>query len=336
MCVLRLPTLDTFLCIPTAVLRSPSGNLTKPCDVLVRKSRIDIVSVSNIDLEHLSRHLFDGRGLYVELWDTTPNQAPRIIWRNLDRMPAQAGQNVKAQHPSRSSLSPPLTPSQTDAIVQRMATMQLQQPHPAAIQQPIYQAYLINQNGLQQATAGALPYAVSLPPQPMPRTSMSFPVASMAPTAHANMAYATNSPANQANLRRSTIRTEYRGVFVSNLSYDVQDQDLRKMFGVHGDIVRMEHKREPKTNSRGRTVYRSKGNAIITFATAQQAQNAKNALDGHELYDRPLHVRFDTEPTPIDPPTSLSSNEPSSSRSRRTNNEGMPLIVDGSGKGTRS
>jgi hypothetical protein len=274
--------------------------------------------------EHLSMTPLDGRQLYVELWETTPSCAPRLIWKSMEKFPVANNTSTKTAYPYQ--LPPPVMPTQQDTLAQQMASLSMAQKQLSPAYQHAYQACSLPQNGIQQvmphptAIPTAAYYMRVVPQQQLPRTVAAYSKA--APTAVSRAPrYATGPSSAQTTVSRGAVRTEYRGVFVSNLSYDVQDKDLQKLFSTYGEITNIDHKREVKTNSRGKSISRSRGNAFVTFASSEQAKKAINELNGYVWDDRSLVVRFDTEATPVDVP---------SRKSKRCTTDGGPLIVDGS------
>ncbi len=274
--------------------------------------------------EYLSLNLLEGKQLYVELWETTPNRAPRLIWKNVERLPGQAVPSSHATHSHPTQLSPPLMPTQQEVMAQQMASMRLTRDQPAQAYQPAYQTSYLQQSGMQQIPPSTMSgsttstYERVAPPLQVPRTVAAYTIPPA--TTIRGPRYAIRSSGIPTNVDRGAVKIEYRGVFVSNLSYDVHDKDINKLFSAYGEITKMDHKRETKVNSNGKTVSRSKGSAVITYATSDQAQKAIDKLDGCTWNERTLALRRDKEPTPVNPPR----------RTRRTPTDGGPLIVDGS------
>lgn len=147
--------------------------------------------------------------------------------------------------------------------------------------------------------------------------------------------YAEN-PGIPTNITRGAVRTEYRGVFISNLSYMVQDNDLHDLFKPYGEIKKIAHNREEVVKAKGKVVSRSKGTAIITFTSSQAAAKAISCLNGRSWNDRVLTLRFDMEGTPVNVPSAPPRPSSSARKSKRSGNDGTPLIVDGSKYGKES
>jgi RNA recognition motif-containing protein len=72
-------------------------------------------------------------------------------------------------------------------------------------------------------------------------------------------------------------------LYVGNLTYEVTDADLVKLFEPHGTV-------ESAQVITDRDSGRSKGFAFVEMGTAQEAQAAAAALNGQELNGRALTV----------------------------------------------
>jgi cold-inducible RNA-binding protein len=72
-------------------------------------------------------------------------------------------------------------------------------------------------------------------------------------------------------------------VYVGNLSYSANEDDLRQMFEEHGTVVSAQVIMDRETG-------RSKGFAFVEFSNDQEAQAAITALDGKEIGGRVLKV----------------------------------------------
>jgi heterogeneous nuclear ribonucleoprotein A1/A3 len=92
-------------------------------------------------------------------------------------------------------------------------------------------------------------------------------------------------------------------IFVGNLPFKIDDQELQDVFGKFGAISEI---KIPTDRESGRT----RGFAFITFETQQAAQEAL-AMDGQKLGDRVMRVNMATE-----------KKEGSGSRGGRGNNKG--------------
>ena len=74
-----------------------------------------------------------------------------------------------------------------------------------------------------------------------------------------------------------------KNLFVGNLSFQVTDQDLRDLFGAHGEVASAKVIVDRETN-------RSKGFGFVEMATEEAALAAINALNGQFQDGRALNV----------------------------------------------
>lgn len=72
-------------------------------------------------------------------------------------------------------------------------------------------------------------------------------------------------------------------LYVGNLSYQATEEDLRDLFGQHGEVSDVHIVMDRMTN-------RPRGFAFVTMADAQGGQNATQQLDGQEFDGRRLTV----------------------------------------------
>ena len=80
-------------------------------------------------------------------------------------------------------------------------------------------------------------------------------------------------------------------VFVGNLSWNTQEQSLRKAFEAFGEV-------EEVRIITDRHSGRSRGFGFVTFARGEDAQSAIEALNGSELDGRALNVNEARERQP--------------------------------------
>ncbi|KAL9937123.1 hypothetical protein V8E36_004358, partial [Tilletia maclaganii] len=99
--------------------------------------------------------------------------------------------------------------------------------------------------------------------------------------------------------------TSYAGrvLFVGNLSFHCQWQDLKDLFRAAGNILRADVALGPEG--------RSRGFGTILFATPEDAQNAVRIYHGYEYSGRTLKVHFDRFAHPGIPPTNGTPSTPS-------------------------
>lgn len=76
-------------------------------------------------------------------------------------------------------------------------------------------------------------------------------------------------------------------LFVGNISYDVDDAGLRALFEPHGTVTEAKIVIDKDTG-------RSKGFAFVSFDSDAAAEDAIEALDGHEIGKRRLKVEIST------------------------------------------
>jgi RNA recognition motif-containing protein len=88
-------------------------------------------------------------------------------------------------------------------------------------------------------------------------------------------------------------------LYVGNLSYDTQDQELERLFSPFGKFLDAEI---VKHNGR------SKGFALVDFKSVDSAKRAMNKLDGTEFQGRPIYVRWDKDSA--DPQRDTQRNSP--------------------------
>lgn len=72
-------------------------------------------------------------------------------------------------------------------------------------------------------------------------------------------------------------------LYVGNLDYTATEQDLETLFSEHGEVL-------STTIIKDRYSGRSKGFGFVEFANNEDAQKAKQALNGQDLKGRALRV----------------------------------------------
>lgn len=106
-------------------------------------------------------------------------------------------------------------------------------------------------------------------------------------------------------------------VFVANLNYKVRDEDLKVLFAEYGDLVSCEVQMLNESMSRGF--------ALIQYENEDVAQAAIDGLNGSELMDRPMNVRFELD----------RNDRPARTRENRNmnsiNHQGASVPVNGRG-----
>ena len=72
-------------------------------------------------------------------------------------------------------------------------------------------------------------------------------------------------------------------LYVGNLSFDTQENDLRELFAQHGEVVSANVVTDRDTG-------RSRGFGFVEMSNEGEARNAENALNGQEVDGRQLKV----------------------------------------------
>lgn len=139
--------------------------------------------------------------------------------------------------------------------------------------------------------------------------------------------YVSSSTGTHVNVSQGAIKTEVRGIFVSNVDYKATSKDLQRYFGRAGEIVKCQLQKDPATG-------KSKGNATVQYAVAKDAQNAVRMFNSEQYMGMRLKVRLDKEPVAIGMPSAGSSRSNGSASNGRTvqqsRNNAEPIIVNGS------
>jgi len=80
-------------------------------------------------------------------------------------------------------------------------------------------------------------------------------------------------------------------LFIGGLAWAATDEDLRAAFESFGEIVSVFIATYPDTG-------RSKGFGFVEFKSTEEAQAAKDGMDGKEIAGRPIKVDFSRPPRP--------------------------------------
>jgi RNA recognition motif-containing protein len=72
-------------------------------------------------------------------------------------------------------------------------------------------------------------------------------------------------------------------LYVGNLTFDTSTADLESLFATHGEVSKAQVVTDRDSG-------RSRGFGFVEMATAEAAQAAIDALDGHNVDGRPLTV----------------------------------------------
>ncbi len=77
-------------------------------------------------------------------------------------------------------------------------------------------------------------------------------------------------------------------IYVGNLSFNTSSNDLQTLFGEHGEVTKAQVINDRETG-------RSRGFGFVEMSSAESAQTAINALNGHSLDGRNLTVNLAKE-----------------------------------------
>lgn len=136
------------------------------------------------------------------------------------------------------------------------------------------------------------------------------------------------------NVSQGVVRTEARGIFISNLPVVIYRRDIEDHFRRAGTIVHTEMVTDAKTGA-------FKGVAIVRYSSPSEAQLAIRMFNESQWLGRILHVRKDREESIVPSVRTWSpagqvnhvrdsSSEQNAIPSRQVARLERPLIVDGS------
>ena len=74
-----------------------------------------------------------------------------------------------------------------------------------------------------------------------------------------------------------------RELYVSDISFQAEEEDLRKLFVLFGKVTSIHMVKDPKSGL-------FKGSAFVRMATPAQARDVLNSLDGTYLVDRCIRI----------------------------------------------
>lgn len=80
-----------------------------------------------------------------------------------------------------------------------------------------------------------------------------------------------------------------RRLYVGNLPYTVEEQELRELFEKHGTVRSVSVIRDRETR-------RSRGFGFVEFEDLPPAGKARETMEGYELHGRPLRVNEAVDP----------------------------------------
>lgn len=102
------------------------------------------------------------------------------------------------------------------------------------------------------------------------------------------------------NATGGLVKTESRGIFISQLDYAIDQRQLEEYLRRIGSFDSCEIRRDPATG-------RSRGIATAKFANAEAAARAIQVFHGQKLMSKTINVRFDTEKEAVAPAAASSS-----------------------------
>lgn len=141
--------------------------------------------------------------------------------------------------------------------------------------------------------------------------------------------YVSSPMGTHVNVGQGAVKTEVRGVFISNIDYEASKKELERFFGRAGEIVYCRLQRDPVTG-------RSKGNATVQYATANDARNAVRLFNDEKHMSMRLRVRLDRGaiatgvPIPSTGPSGSDGTTGTTRPARQSRDGAEPVIVDGS------
>jgi hypothetical protein len=139
--------------------------------------------------------------------------------------------------------------------------------------------------------------------------------------------YVSSPLGTHVNVGQGAIKTEVRGVFISNIDYKAGTRDLQRFFSRAGEIVNCQLQQDSTTG-------KSKGNATVQYATANDAKNAVRLFNNEKYMGMRLKVRLDKEPVAVGVPSTSSSRANGTASTNRpaqqSRNNTEPIIVNGS------
>jgi len=169
-----------------------------------------------------------------------------------------------------------------------------------------YLAYFA-QNTVQQPVQGQLQYALP-----------------------SNLTYVSNTSGLPVNRSEGTVPTESRGIFIGGLHYKAHSKDITQWFKRAGNIVKCDLQKDSNTG-------KSKGNALIQYATATEASKAVRMFDQQVFMGMQIKVRLDKDPVPVASSRTSSTTSGgrrtsgrSKSSAQQSKPDAEPLIVNGS------
>lgn len=270
----------------------------------------------NLFAAYLTENYIENRSLRVHLWDTS--DIPAVFVRcncgdkphppsdRIAQMATAPGwQTFNATSPMQMAQPSPYPPSPAATMSPQMsmplavqanesqiiAAMSRMQLNPADPSHRAQFASIVNSRFTQQQQ----------PAQPSARPPQQY--ASAPAQAAAYPMYITNTTGTPVNTTHGLIKTEARGIFISNLNFKSRERDIESFFSKAGPVVRVELQKD--------AAGKSKGNATVLYGSAESARNAVSMFHRREFMRMTLNVRADRERTAINAPASSSSRDAS-------------------------
>ncbi|KAK4549130.1 hypothetical protein LTR36_007587 [Oleoguttula mirabilis] len=276
--------------------------------------------------QYLTGTLVEKRKLRIHLWDTSRSEA-RFMVCNCDSTTVHSTQSYPAQglEVSRMALAPgwlavtpasPMSSTQSSYTVTPAAQYAQLSASPSAVastqspQAAMHAAMANLQLGpkdprLQDPRYMALYQHQQYQQMLREQAAVSQQQAARLPV------YALSSTGTPINTSHGTVRTEARGIFVSGLNYKARTKEVEAYFRRAGEVTKCELQKDPSSG-------KSKGNAMIQYASAAEAQRAIDIFHGTPYMTMRLNVRRDKEATAVSPPPAQASRS------------SEPIIVNGS------
>lgn len=254
--------------------------------------------------EFLKRNLVNGRQLRVHLFDTT-SSPPQLLLHTCSST-ASCPVSLRATEASRDTTSvptqPPASPSYSYTPTTAYPVARSTYSYPASSQPQKYTSQGLEARmenlSMGNSVAASVPvdrrYMVAAYTQQQQQTPYYMP----SPTT-----------GTAVNVGQGAIRTEVRGVFVSNIDFKAKPEDILRHFGRAGQIVKCQLQKDPVTD-------KSKGNATVQYATTKEAKRAVDLFNDEKWMSMRLKVRLDRAHVAVSASVPSSRNNAATTNSR--------------------
>jgi len=119
-------------------------------------------------------------------------------------------------------------------------------------------------------------------------------------------------------------------LYVSNLKWELDDENLKEIFGQHGKVLEARIVRDKRTGW-------SRGYGFVTFDTKDEADKALDALNGKDVRERPIRVEKARSTGPTQSKTNGDQSGAPRARGRgRAGGRGRGRRFRGRGRGRRA